>query len=67
LTAGRYCEAHTGHADDARPNSAARGYGARWRELRVQIIIRDPWCRAPGCGRPTTDIDHVISALARRD
>jgi len=32
--------------------------GAKWRNLRALILLRDPVCR---CGRPTTDADHIIT------
>jgi 5-methylcytosine-specific restriction endonuclease McrA len=32
---------------------------AAWRKLRAAIIARDPICRTPGCGQPSTHADHI--------
>ena len=32
--------------------------GAAWRRLREVILFRDPLCVC-GCGRPSTDVDHI--------
>ena len=32
--------------------------GAAWRRLRAVILFRDPLCVC-GCGRPSTDVDHI--------
>lgn len=40
-------------------------YGLRvWRNLRDSYIRDHPYCEAPGCRAPATDVDHKI---ARRD
>ncbi len=63
VAAGR-CAAHTRERrssyDDARGNSAERGYGHRWRKLRERILNRDPLCQAAGCDRDATDVDHIV-------
>jgi 5-methylcytosine-specific restriction protein A len=41
-----------------RGSAASRGYGAAWRELRRQVLARDPVCRE--CGRRVSvTVDHV--------
>jgi 5-methylcytosine-specific restriction protein A len=77
-----YCPEHTEEAerqadlvrqryDDRRGNSAARGYGHKWRtSTRPRILRRDPVCKCraaschpsdgPRCTFPSTDVDHVI-------
>jgi 5-methylcytosine-specific restriction protein A len=50
------------YAQHSRGTSAAQGYGPAWRRLRVAILQRDPICRdASGCGRPSTDVDHIVA------
>ncbi len=39
--------------------SAPRGYGARWRKLRVMILAREPYCQADGCHEWATEVDHI--------
>lgn len=45
-------------AEIMRPNSAARGYGSRWRKYRLAFLSRHPVC-ACGCGHGATDVDHI--------
>ena len=40
--------------------SAPRGYGARWRKLRVMILAREPYCQADGCNEWATEVDHIV-------
>lgn len=44
-----------------RESAAARGYGHRWRKLRLMVLARQPICATPGCGADSTDVDHRIS------
>lgn len=62
----RFCDAHRRgeyKRQDARRGSAhSRGYGARWRRLREQVLNREPLCRS--ClleGRVTSaaEVDHI--------
>lgn len=51
--------------DEERESAARRGYGARWRRLRLLFLRRHPLCVDPfGLheGRPVaaTDVDHVL-------
>jgi len=60
------CAVHTRQTqrayDAARGSGYERGYDWKWRQLRKQILQRDPICRWPdGCSAPSTDVDHVIS------
>jgi 5-methylcytosine-specific restriction protein A len=43
--------------DRNRSTSAARGYGASWRRLRLMQLRASPLCVA--CGRPATEVDHI--------
>jgi 5-methylcytosine-specific restriction protein A len=60
------CEEHrlatNRQADQRRPNSAARGYGDRWRRVRAAFIRDNPTCI--DCGAASTDADHA--PLSRR-
>ena len=62
-----------GHAqqvrgDDPRASAASRGYGARWRRLRVMFLREHPLCVDPynlhSGPVAATDVDHIV---ARRD
>ncbi len=49
--------------DERRGSSAARGYGADWRQLRAIVIREEPLCReckTNGRVEPTTEVDHII-------
>ncbi|WP_424938673.1 HNH endonuclease [Agrobacterium pusense] len=48
-------------ADAARPSASARGYDRQWRNLRSAFIKVNPTCSTEGCGKPATDVDHIIS------
>lgn len=43
-----------------------RGYGADWRKRRARQLLRHPVCEwkrasdARACGRPATDVDHIV-------
>lgn len=67
----RWCEKHQADADErekarkaafdqTRPSASARGYTSdQWREIRRQVLKRDPWCTT--CGRArSTRADHTI-------
>lgn len=68
----RYCDEHAPKQkntnskrqyDFSRGTTAQRGYGARWRKLRLLALHRDPVCVR--CQRrPTVDIDHIIPKAA---
>lgn len=47
--------------DQKRPTAPQRGYDRDWRELRIKFKRAHPVCCAPACGRPTQEIDHVVS------
>ena len=44
--------------DDRRGSSTQRGYGYQWQQFRKDYIRRHPCCCR--CGKPTTDVDHVL-------
>jgi len=37
-------------------------YDAAWRRCRKLFIAAHPICCEPGCGQPTTDVDHIKGA-----
>lgn len=53
--------------DRFRPSPAERGYDGDWRRCRRLFIEKHPVCSTPGCGAPTTDVDHLISPRVRPD
>lgn len=70
-SAGRYCKEHEPKEaaidvdwrkaiDAERGSAAARGYGHRWRKLRLIKLRMDPMCQAEGCGQVATDVDHIM-------
>lgn len=48
-------------ADKARPSSSARGYDSTWRKVAKAFRLAFPTCCTEGCGKATTDVDHVKS------
>jgi 5-methylcytosine-specific restriction endonuclease McrA len=42
-------------ADARRPSASARGYGAKWQEVRAAFLSVHTKC---GCGEPATVVDH---------
>ncbi|OYY35565.1 MAG: endonuclease [Rhodospirillales bacterium 24-66-33] len=53
--------------DKRRPSPAERGYDAAWRRCRKKFIEAHPVCCVPGCGKPTSDVDHIKSVRERPD
>lgn len=51
--------------DRQRPSAEARGYDAAWRAVRKQFLAAHPVCCM--CGRPATEVDHVLSVRDRPD
>ena len=50
--------------DSQRESAYRRGYGARWRKLRAQVLMEEPLCReCRKAGRivPATDVDHIVA------
>ena len=35
-----------------------------WRRVRKRILLRDPYCSAPGCHRASEIADHIVSRRA---
>lgn len=61
-TSKRYCDEH--RPAEERANSAERGYGAKWRKLRLWVLAREPLCRlclARGLTVPAVDVDHILA------
>lgn len=46
---------------DDRPSAAKRGYGRKWRALRLAYLMEHPLCQEPGCRLAATDVDHRVS------
>ena len=47
-----------------RESASRRGYGARWRRLRAEVLREEPLCReCRKAGRivPATDVDHIVA------
>lgn len=62
VSGGGYCQTHAKDArsPDRRESAHRRGYGRRWKRLRDWMLSRRPFCAIPGCGRPATDLDHIV-------
>jgi len=48
--------------DERRGSAHARGYGRRWRKVRLAALAREPLCRMCGeAGRlmPANEVDHI--------
>jgi 5-methylcytosine-specific restriction protein A len=66
----RYCEAHASLAkkpkrdhDQRRGNSAQRGYGHKWRKVRLAFLQSNPLCvrcQSEGRVKAATDVDHIV-------
>ena len=57
------CAACSQRHNQVRGSAAQRGYGSRWRAIRLHVIRRDPLCTiclAMGRVTPSTEADHVI-------
>ncbi len=47
-----------GFASPKRQHSTQRGYGRRWRKVRLIQLRREPLCRR--CGELATEVDHIV-------
>lgn len=63
---GRYCDDHEKSerkkADKLRGTPAQRGYDARWRKIRLQVLTNEPLCRfcmERGIYNQANVVDHV--------
>lgn len=54
----RLCPTHRREVD--RASAAARGYGRRWRRIRLSVLRQQPLCAADGCTRSATDVHHRV-------
>lgn len=59
VVTGGKCERHARQSDLARGGARARGYTRAWEERRAAYLHVHPYCQAPGCDRPATDVDHA--------
>ena len=64
LTHKLRCPEHAREVDRRRGTTHERGYGIRWRRLRLLVLARDPYCQHPDCHLPATEVDHVIPKRA---
>ncbi|AYP29032.1 HNH endonuclease [Marinobacter phage AS1] len=63
-----YCEEHqakaSGWLNQDRGSSSQRGYGGRWKRIRVRIMRRDKAlcqpCMAEGKVMPAVAVDHIV-------
>ena len=53
--------------DRARAAENRKIYDADWRRLRNAFVKVNPYCCVEGCGKPTHQVDHIISVRERPD
>lgn len=53
--------------DAARPSAGERGYDADWKRCRSGFLKKHFVCQQPGCNRPATEADHIVSVRERPD
>lgn len=51
---------HAHEVETNRPSASRRGYDSKWRVIRAQFLKKHPVCSVVGCGKPSTDVDHII-------
>ncbi|WP_448192718.1 HNH endonuclease signature motif containing protein [Azospirillum sp. sgz301742] len=44
-----------------RGTARQRGYDRDWERVRAEFVKANPVCCVPDCGKPTTDVDHIVS------
>lgn len=47
-------------ADAQRPSARERGYDSKWDRERAAYLKANPRCARPGCGAPSSLVDHII-------
>ncbi|WP_132533823.1 HNH endonuclease signature motif containing protein [Rhizobium sp. PP-F2F-G48] len=47
--------------DARRPSPRDRGYDADWRRESRTFLAEHPNCAMPGCGKPASVVDHIVS------
>jgi hypothetical protein len=67
VSGGGRCPACRRRYEEKRGTSTDRGYDGKWRGLRVAYLRQHQVCSIPGCGKPSTDVDHVQSIRLRPD
>jgi 5-methylcytosine-specific restriction protein A len=58
-----YCLEHRRERERERGSASARGYGQRWREIRLAKLKVNPlceMCEAGGMTEPATEVHHVL-------
>jgi 5-methylcytosine-specific restriction protein A len=60
---------HDGNAIRERRRNVEKSfiYNSEWRRLRSAFLAVNRICETPGCGRPATDADHIVSVRKRPD
>ena len=65
--AGNHCDAHRAPAEAERGNSAARGYGHRWRKIRAAFLREHPLCERCEAKERVTPATEPHHRLPRRE
>ena len=64
LTTDKYCEEHkdreTVRGRRINPERVKMYKDPRYQRDRERFLIMHPFCNAPGCNEPATDLDHII-------
>ena len=55
------CPEHARAQERSRGSAYARGYDKAWQKRRARHLAEHPDCVEPGCSRPATDVDHIMS------
>jgi 5-methylcytosine-specific restriction endonuclease McrA len=63
FTAGATGGRPRSRCDSCRTNHAKID-GTLWRQMRARVLAEEPICVIPGCGSPSTHVDHIVP-LAR--
>ena len=56
------CPKHDRQRERRRGSAASRGYGHKWRKIRLRVLADEPLCRfckAEGEVVPATEVDHI--------
>lgn len=61
-TQGRWCAAHYTPPPPRAPDkrTGPNPYDSRWQRFRRWFLAKHPVCSDPICGRPATDVDHIV-------
>ena len=63
LTDKQYCPIHQRITKKQRREEQDLDYysSKRWRRFRKMFLSAHPICATPGCGKPSAEVDHIIS------